>query len=150
MPDEESNIHPIVSLFPKWSIQAADGLWCAGFVYYCCIEAGFEIPYKPVECAESGTLAGCGSWEVFAITNPRINYYRDDPSFQPESGDIVLYDNVFCGLEHDHIGIVLKADDEKITVAEGNVDNVSAIMVRPRDEHIRAYIRIPDGYSYFE
>lgn len=48
--DKESNIKPIVSLFPKWNIQDADRMWCSGFVYYCCVEAGFKIPYSPDEC----------------------------------------------------------------------------------------------------
>ena len=29
----ESNLEPIISLFPKWSVRQADGLWCAAFVY---------------------------------------------------------------------------------------------------------------------
>ena len=37
-----------------------------------------------------------------------------------------------------------------ILVAEGNVNNRSEIIERPVDEHIRAYIRIPDGYKYSE
>jgi hypothetical protein len=35
-----------------------------------------------------------------------------------------------------------------ILAAEGNVNNVSELVERPKDEHIRAYIRIPDGYKY--
>ena len=42
-------IQSIVSLFPKWSVDEADGLWCAAFVYYCVILAGFQIPVRPKE-----------------------------------------------------------------------------------------------------
>jgi len=148
--DKESNIQPIVDLFPQWNIQDADRLWCAGFVYYCCIEAGFKIPYSPDECISN--LAGCGGWEDFSIKDSRIEYHpRDDNNFTPSAGDIVLYDRVFVNREHDHIGIVLENKADTIVVAEGNTynDNVSRIVERKKDEHIRAYIRIPDGYSYF-
>lgn len=57
---------------------------------------------------------------------------------------------VFINQEHDHIGIILEVDADTITVAEGNAfhDNISRIIKRRIDKHIRAYIRIPDGYSY--
>ena len=45
-----SNLASIVRLFPTWNLKEADGLWCAAFVYYCCMAAGFEIPYRPEEC----------------------------------------------------------------------------------------------------
>lgn len=35
-------IEPIIKYFPKWNIKEADRLWCAAFVYYCCMEAGQE------------------------------------------------------------------------------------------------------------
>ena len=66
-----SNLAPIVRLFPTWSVKEADGLWCAAFVYYCCTEAGFEIPYRPNEC-KTCHLAACFGWEEFAINDQRI------------------------------------------------------------------------------
>ena len=62
----------------------------------------------------------------------------------------MLYDRVFENKEHDHMGIVLVRREGTILVAEGNVNNISGIIERPIDEHIRAYIRIPDGYRYRE
>lgn len=146
---KESNIEPIVKHFPKWNLKEADRLWCAAFVYYCCVEAGFRIPYSPEECVTC-SLAGCGGWEEYAMGDSRIEYHRRDDSFVPEAGDIVLYDRVFINKEHDHIGIVLEAYEDRLVVAEGNTfnDNISRVMERPMDEHIRAYIRIPDGYRY--
>ena len=44
---KEAIIQQIVELFPKWTIKQADKNWCAAFVYYCCIKAGFKIPYSP-------------------------------------------------------------------------------------------------------
>ena len=39
---------------------------------------------------------------------------------------------------------------DTVTVAEGNTfnDNISRVIERTIDEHIRAYIRIPNGYIY--
>ncbi len=142
-----SNLAPIMRLYPTWSIREADRLWCAAFVYYCCTEAGFGIPYRPAEC-KTCHLAACFGWEEFAAGDQRIGYHKGTENYVPEAGDIVLYDRVFENRAHDHIGIVLEKREHTILVAEGNVNNVSGIIERPIDGHIRAYIRIPDGYRY--
>ena len=147
MEGKESNLEPIVRLFPKWTLREADGLWCAAFVYYCCREAGFEIPIRPDEC-RTCHLAGCIAWEEFAQGDARIEYHRGDEGFAPGAGDIVIYDRVFEDREHDHMGIVLQSTRDTIIAAEGNLNNASGIIERPRDAHIRCYIRIPDGYRY--
>ncbi len=143
----ESNLTPIVQLFPKWNLKEADGLWCSAFVYFCCLEAGFGIPYRPAECKYCN-LAACYGWEEFAKGDQRIVYHKGTEGFVPEAGDIVLYDRVFENHEHDHIGIVLEKRERTILAAEGNVNNRSVIIERALDEHIRAFIRIPDGYQY--
>lgn len=149
MEGKESNLAPIIQYFPKWNLKDADGLWCAAFVYHCCVEAGFAIPYYPNECATCH-LAGCIGWEEFAMGDSRVEYHQPDEDFLPEAGDIVLYDRVFVGQEHDHMGIILEVRKGEIITAEGNTfhDNISRVLHRPMDEHIRAYIRIPDGYMY--
>ena len=144
---EDSNLRPIIQSFPGWTLEDADGLWCAAFVYYCCREAGFEIPIRPEEC-KSSHLAGCFAWEEFALGDSNIEYHTSKETFVPEPGDIVLYDRVFENREHDHIGIIIENRKNSILVAEGNIDNRSGIIERPKDEHIRAYIRIPDRYKY--
>ena len=143
----ESNLWPIVRSFPTWSLREAEGLWCAAFVYYCCREAGFGIPYRPDEC-KICHLAACLGWEEFAAGNQLIEYHKGADGFVPEAGDIVIYDRVFENREHDHIGIVLEKRERTILTAEGNVNNRSGIIERSIDEHIRAYLRIPDGYHY--
>ena len=144
---KESNLDPIIRFFPKWTPREADGLWCAAFVYYCCREAGFEIPIRPDEC-RTCHLAGCIAWEEFAQGDARIEYRKGKGSFVPEAGDIVIYDRVFEDREHDHMGIVLENLGHSFLAAEGNINNVSGIIERSIDEHIRACIRIPDGYQY--
>ena len=144
-----SNLAPIVRPFPTWTLKDADGLWCAAFVYYCCMEAGFEFPIRPNEC-KTCHLAGCIAWEEFAAGDRRIECRKGSEDFVPEAGDIVIYDRVFENREHDHMGIVLENRGNRIVAAEGNVNNTSGIVERPADEHIRAYIRIPNGYRYKE
>lgn len=146
---KESNLAPIIRHFPRWTLREADALWCAAFVYYCCIEAGFAIPYRPDECVTCN-LAGCIAWEEWATGDSRIEYHKRGDAFLPQAGDIVLYDRVFMNREHDHIGIILKAEANAIIAAEGNIggQNQSGVIRRRRDGHIRAYIRLPDGYRY--
>jgi len=145
----ESNLQPIAELFFGWTLEEADGMWCAAFVYYCCKKAGFKIPIKPKECTRS--LAGCLQWEQWAMGDKHIAYFRaNTDGFSPEAGDIVLFDNVFIDHEHDHIGIVIENRNTSIITAEGNINNVSGVVERKKDSHIRAYIRIPDNYEYDE
>jgi len=139
-------IQDIVALFPKWSVDEANGLWCAAFVYHCVILAKFKIPIHPKE--SSCSLAGCVAWEEWAQADSRIEYHSRNDNFQPASGDIVLFDGVFNNTDHDHIGIVLENYDDYIITAEGNIENVSRILERKKNSHIRAYIRIPDNFSY--
>ena len=96
------------------------------------------------------SLAGCGGWEEFALSDSRIEYHLRESGFEPQAGDIVLYDRVFINREHDHIGIVLENHPGFLITAEGNVgnSNASSIAVREKDSHIRAFIRLPDNYRY--
>ena len=144
-----SNIAPLIAHFPKWNVQAADKLWCAAFVYHCCIRAGYEIPYSPDECVTC-SLAGCGGFEEFAVADDRIEYHPARSDFAAAPGDIVIFDRVFIHQAHDHIGIIVGREADALIVAEGNVPgtNTSGIVRRSLDEHIRCYIRFPDGYRY--
>lgn len=143
----EPNIQPMVELFPKWKLKEADGLWCAAFVYYCCVRAGYQIPIRPKECV-SCNLAGCGAWEEFAKGDNRVGWLAN--TCLPQPGNIVIFDKVFENKPHDHIGIVVEVWENSLLVAEGNVGNVSVVVERPRDEHVRGYISLPDSFVYEE
>ena len=142
--ETEPNIHEIVELFPKWSVEEADALWCAAFVLHCCKKTGMQIPPRPAECTLS--LAACPAWEEWAKADHRITYVSG--SDEPQSGDIVLFDHVFCDSPHDHMGIVIEVKKDILVVAEGNFNNVSCVVERKRDTHIRCYIRIPVDFRY--
>ena len=143
----ESNLHEIIAPFPKWTLREADRIWCAAFVYYCCQKSGMSFPIRPKECA-SCNLAGCIAWEEWAEKDENLCYFKESSAVSPRIGDIVLFDRVFDNTEHDHIGIVLEVSAEYIVTAEGNFNNISAVVERKRDEHIRGYIRIPEKYQY--
>ncbi len=64
------NTQDIVALFLKWSEDEANRFWCATFVYYCVILAGFEIPVRPKE--PSCSFAGCVAWEEWTQADNRI------------------------------------------------------------------------------
>lgn len=146
---KESNLLSLVQHFRRWDVQKADRLWCAAFVYHACVTAGFQIPFSPEECTVC-SLAGVPAWEELAKKDPRIGYHLP-AGFEPQPGDIVLYDHVFCNQPHDHIGIVIENHPDHIIAAEGNIGdtNISGLIRRKKDEHIRWYIRLPENYSWF-
>ena len=139
------NIQPLIKPFPKWKLKEADGLWCAAFVYYCCMQAGYRFPIRPKECV-SCNLADCGAWEEWAKADNRVGWLAN--TCLPQPGDIVIYDKVFENKVHDHIGIVVEVRESSILAAEGNLGNMSGVVERPRDGHIRGYISLPDHFEY--
>lgn len=142
-----SNLDPIIAPFPRWKLEEAESLWCAAFVYYCCITAGYRFPVRPGECV-SCNLSGCAAWEEWAKADPRIGWL--DPGCLPHPGDIVIFDRVFEDKPHDHIGVVVEVREGSILTAEGNIGNVSGVVERPRDGHIRGYVSLPDHFIYHE
>jgi len=143
-----SNIKPITDHFPDGPRKEFEGKWCAAFVYHCCLQAGFEIPYR-YPTKKFGTFAGVGAWLQWAKLRENQFYYSSQNlHFSPQPGDIVVYDNLFNPCPHDHIGIVLAVDTQSLRVAEGNVNNLSIVLSRKRNSHIRGYIRIPDDYQH--
>lgn len=138
-----SNLEPIAKLFPKtptWDLSDWENCWCAAFVYYCVVSAGFILPVRYPDKGVTCNFAGCIAWEQWAKLRENNCWY--DATEIPEIGDIVLFDNVFQNKEHDHIAVILSASANHIITAEGNFNNVSAIVTRQIDEHIRGYVRI--------
>jgi len=138
-----TNLHPISNLFPSsesWDVNSWDNVWCAAFVYYCCVNAGYELPVRYKNEAVSCNFAGCIAWEQWAKL-PEIVCWVERNN-KPHIGDIVLFDYVFKNEEHDHIAIIVNACKDFITTAEGNFNNVSAIVKR-KYGNVRGYIRLP-------
>ncbi|MCL1787415.1 MAG: CHAP domain-containing protein [Defluviitaleaceae bacterium] len=139
-----TNLHPIADLFGytgTWTIDSWDNNWCAAFVYWCCINAGYELPIRYENEAVTCNFAGCIAWEQWAKL-PEINCWvaRGNP---PQVSDIVLFDHICQGKPHDHIGIITHVGNAFIETAEGNFNNVSAIVTRPYD-NVRGYVRLQE------
>lgn len=142
----KSNLKPITDDFtgPRSDFE---GKWCASFVYHCCVLAGFDIP-PSYPSRTFGSFAGVAAWLGWAkLPCNRFYHSARNSSFSPARGDIVIYDRVFDPGPHDHMGIVLEVSDRRIRVAEGNVNDLSVVVERDRNRHIRGYIRIPNDYA---
>lgn len=123
--------------------------WCAAFVYYCCWQAGFQLPIRYPNGIYR--LAGVGAWLEWAqLSETGFLYHDEHDGFAPRRGDIVIYDKLLSNDPHDHIGIVLACDEKEITVAEGNRDNrnYSSVVNRDRGRCILGYIRIDNNYAF--
>jgi hypothetical protein len=114
--------------------------WCCAFVYWCCQQAGYEIPIR-ASMDSPYTLAVVGNWIEYA-DNQKI--WKDSKKLEyiPQSGDLVIFDKLLSENLLDHIGIVLSCDfkEKFIETAEGNVDKATGIFKRPIDKTIRGYI----------
>jgi hypothetical protein len=144
----KSNLQPIVKHFAPAAHREFDGKWCAAFLYHCCVLVGFGLPARhprPVSCS----FAGVPAWIEWAkLPANRFYFSARNATFAPERSDIVVFDRLFDPGPHDHIGVVLAVDKRVIQVAEGNVNNLSAVVERERNSHVRGYIRIPQDYRY--
>lgn len=116
--------------------------WCAAFVYYCCLQAGFTFPPKPIP-GRGWTLAAAPAWYQWAIL-PENDFYfpHDDPRRTPEPGDIILFNRLMEDKDLDHVGIVVGVSPEALTTAEGNFHNRSRIFQRRRDRSVHGYVRL--------
>ncbi|HOP05888.1 MAG TPA: CHAP domain-containing protein [candidate division Zixibacteria bacterium] len=143
-----SNLKPITDRFPKGPRSEFDGSWCAAFVYHCFRSAGFDLPPQyPTKAF--GSFASVRAWLEWS-KRPENGFYIsvNHARYKPAPGDIIIYDNIFDPGPHDHIGIVIKASKTQLTVAEGNVNNLSAVVERPLRRNVRGLIRVPEDYSF--
>ncbi|MCP3806632.1 CHAP domain-containing protein [Paenibacillus sp. Lou8.1] len=147
---EDERYREICKYWPDSDIyKVLEGNWCAAFIYYCCMQVGILLPIRYPNCMYR--LAGVGAWLDWAQLPETGFFYHDkQDGFKPARGDIVVYEKLLSDDSHDHIGIVLGCDDNKILVAEGNKDNknYSSVLYRDRGHCILGYIRIDNGYHF--
>ncbi|MGG0168811.1 CHAP domain-containing protein [Paenibacillus dokdonensis] len=136
------DLEPIINCFPRENPKIGFD-WCAAFVYHCCNEAGVKLPIRYQEPV-SRNFAWVEAWlewgQLFDFYHP-----ISDPLFVPEKGDLIIFDNILGNGPNDHIGVVLRTEQNKIITAEGNFYNKSGIFERTKDQ-INGYIRIDDKY----
>lgn len=108
--------------------------WCSGFVSACSI----AVKYTDIIPTE----VGCGPHiELFK----KLGIWVENDAYVPKPGDIMLYDWEDDGKGDNtgypnHIGIVEKCENGKITVIEGNYSNaVKRRYLKVNDKYIRGY-----------
>ena len=143
-----SNLKSITDHFPKGPRSDFEGKWCAAFVYHCCVQAGYNLPHRHPEPV-THNFAGVRAWLQWAkLPWNQFYFAKGNLRFTPRRGDIVIYDRVFDPGPHDHIGIILSLTRNRMWVAEGNVNNMSAVLERDMGRHVRGFVRIPDDYVH--
>ena len=113
--------------------------WCAAFVYYCCLEAGFQFPPKP-EPEYRYTLAAVPAWHHWAMSG---GFFHPVETATPKPGDIALFNHVDSGEPLDHMGIVVEVRLWSVLCAEGNHQNSTGIFERPLS-CVAGFVRLPE------
>jgi hypothetical protein len=128
--------------YDKYTDTRTGYYWCCAFVYYCCLQAGFTFPPKPIS-EHRWTLGAVPVWYDWAIL-PENDFYfpANDRCQVPEAGDIVLFNHLIEDVDLDHIGVVVAVNATTITTAEGNFHNRSGVFERPLVDNINGYIRL--------
>ena len=109
--------------------------WCATFCSVLAIDCGYT-DIIPVEC-------GCPQWITLA---KGMGCWTEADTYTPKPGDFILYDWQDSGSGDntgtpDHIGIVEKVANGKITVIEGNYsDMVKRREIAVNARYIRGYV----------
>ena len=135
----QSNLHPLAERFhaPDCTADTLDNCWCAAFVYHCVLLSGYNLPVKAKQAAHSfGWVRG---WEEWAKSDA-VRLWKSAEA-GPAIGDIVLFDAIYDGNAPDHIAIVIGFSPEHLQTAEGNFNNVSAIVERGYAQ-VRGYIQL--------
>jgi len=114
--------------------------WCCAFVYYCCLQAGFCFPPKPVPGSRT-TLAAVPAWYEWASGE---GFYHPATESLARVGDIALFNNVYNSNPLDHIGVVVEVAPTFVLCAEGNLGNRTGFFERPYS-CIAGYVRLPES-----
>lgn len=111
--------------------------WCAMFIYYLAVKSGYTFNIQPFK-NKRGTFGLVGIWFEWGELDDRLK----ERSYEPEPGELVIYDRLLSDSELDHIGIVLENNTNYLLTAEGNVENMTGIFRREKDYKIRGYIKL--------
>ena len=136
-----ANFQPVLAHFAgeKDATEALlDANWSGAFVYHCVSLAEMPLPARYPDPRIGMSFAHAVAWIRYARL-PKIRLWLRAEE-EPEVGDLVVVDP--NGDASYQVGIVLSVGAEALEIAEGNYHNHSAIVERPRDEHICGYIRL--------
>lgn len=136
------DLEPILRYFPRENPNIGFD-WCAAFVYHCCIKADVKLPVRYPEPVTKN-FAWVEAWLEWGQLHG-FYHHISDQSFVSDQGDLIIFDNILGNGPNDHIGIVLRTEQDKIITAEGNYYNKSGIFQRFRDQ-VNGFIRIGEMY----
>ena len=120
---------------PRGYVVKYTDAWCATFVSACAIACGY-LDIIPRECSCQQMIEIAKKWGIWIENENRT----------PAPGELILYDWQDSGSgdnkgNPDHIGIVEKVENGKITVIEGNYnDAVGRRTIAVNGKGIRGYI----------
>ena len=108
--------------------------WCCAFIAWCALEAEISVNTLPQEI-------GCTAMmEAFVSKKLYVSSISQGSTYIPEAGDLVFFAYNSSKDAPDHIGIVEKADNNKITVIEGNYpDKVARTTYKADSKKIVGY-----------
>ncbi|PID29998.1 MAG: hypothetical protein CSB55_00465 [Candidatus Cloacimonadota bacterium] len=122
--------------------------WCAAFVFWCCRQAGFEIPLHP--STSKWTMAYVKTWYEFASS---LGLWAEESEKDILPGDSVVFRKLESESEFCHIGIVKEIFPDRLITVEGNLllekkENFTVKTVgvkeRKRNENIKGFIRLDE------
>lgn len=122
---------------PRFLDMAFGADWCAAFVYYLVVKVGYDLPVKPFP-KKKGTFCLVGIWFEWSVSKGMFR----DKLYEPEPGDLILFDRLLSDSELDHMGIILENKATYCITAEGNVNNVTGIFKREKNNKVKGYIRL--------
>lgn len=88
--------------------------WCCAFVAWCALQAEISVNAIPQE------IGSTAMQNAFISKKLYVSSISQGSTYIPQPGDLVFFANSSSKDAPDHIGIVEKATNEKITVIEGN------------------------------
>nr|DAG70550.1 MAG TPA: CHAP domain protein [Caudoviricetes sp.] len=132
--------HEIIDLYNNhkplargYKVKYTDS-WCATFVSACAIKANYT-DIIPTECSCNQMIKGFQN----------LGRWTEDDAHVPHIGDVIFYDWQDNGVgdnkgSSDHVGIVEKVENGKITVIEGNKsDAVGRRVLNVNGRYIRGF-----------
>ena len=112
--------------------------WCCAFVSWCALQAEISVNTIPQETS-------CTSMQnAFISKKLYVNSISQGSTYIPQPGDLVFFAHSSSKDAPDHIGIVEKSTNEKITVIEGNFSNKVARTSYKTDSKLIIGFATPD------
>ncbi len=118
--------------------------WGAAFVYHCVRTAGLDLPFGRIHEGACVSVT-VRAWIAWATRPDTACYFPAGGGFVPDSGDLIVFDDLPGHDAQDHIGVIVDQTDHAYITAEGNVKNRTGIFVHRKGHHVSGFILLPEG-----